>query len=109
MGNRVDLKKKREEEDVLVLTKVEAGELEMRKAFEETATKNINAILDYSKTTREIARSAETRADDLEKKLRQREKELAELKQMISGNHAQAFTNEVLKPGEVPTVIGPTG
>jgi len=48
---------------------MEQGELEHRKAFEETATKNIKMVVDYSTGTREIARNLQIKVDSQDKQI----------------------------------------
>ena len=48
---------------------MEPGELELRKAFEEVTTKNVKAILEYSKTTRAGMRELEEKIVKLEKQV----------------------------------------
>jgi len=45
----------------------QAGELEHKKAFEETATKNIKTVVDYTTETREVVRELQGRIDHMEK------------------------------------------
>jgi uncharacterized coiled-coil protein SlyX len=49
---------------------MEPGELELRKAFEEVTTKNVQTNIDYSKDTREIVRELEKRVENLDALIR---------------------------------------
>lgn len=48
---------------------MEPGELEHRKAFEETATKNIRTVVDYSTGTRQIVRELQIKVDSQDKQI----------------------------------------
>lgn len=60
-----------------------AGEVEMRKVFEETTTRNVVAITDYTKNTREIVRKLEKDVEKQNEILRQYDDKFEELKKQI--------------------------
>lgn len=62
---------------------MEEGELQMRKAFEETTTKNVKMIRDYSTETRNLVRNLEQTVQELKNMIVQRDKETIELRQQV--------------------------
>lgn len=65
------------------MAKMEEGELQMRKAFEETTTKNVKMIRDYSTETRNLVRNLEQTVQELKNMIVQRDKETTELRQQV--------------------------
>ena len=63
---------------------MEAGELEMRKAFGEVTTRNVQAAIDYSNDTRKIVRQLEEKILHLEALAQAKDKEIAAMRQQIS-------------------------
>ena len=63
---------------------LEPGEFEMRKVFEETSTKNIKTLLDYTTQTREMMRELQDEVKTLKGMLVTRDAESAQLRQQIS-------------------------
>ena len=63
---------------------MEAGELEMRKAFEEVTTRNVQAAINYSNETRKIVRQLEEKMIHFENLAQAKDKEIGVLRQQIS-------------------------
>ena len=63
---------------------MEAGEVELRKAFEEVATRNINTILEYSKETRKLLRELEKKAGKMDETIRNQSGIIDDLKKQLS-------------------------
>lgn len=63
---------------------MEAGELEIRKAFEENSVRNIKIIEEYTKETRKLVRELENRVHQLKNLVIQRDKDVQELRQQVS-------------------------
>ena len=63
---------------------MEAGELEMRKAFVEVTTRNVQAAINYSNDTRKIVRQLEEKMIHLENLAQAKDKEIGVLRQQIS-------------------------
>jgi len=63
---------------------MEAGELEMRKVFEEVTTRNVQAAINYSNETRKIVRLLEEKILHLEKLAQAKDKEIAAMRQQIA-------------------------
>lgn len=64
--------------------KLESGELELRKVFEEVTTRNVNACVDYSNKTREIVRELELKISHLEKIMTSKDLIIQQMKEQIS-------------------------
>ena len=71
---------------------MEAGELEMRKAFEEVTTRNVQAAINYSNETRKIVRQLEEKILHLERLAQAKDKEIAEMRQQISVIQQKLYT-----------------
>ena len=63
---------------------MEAGELEMRKVFEEVTTRNVQAAINYSNDTRKIVRQLEEKMIHLENLAQAKDKEIASMRQQIA-------------------------
>ena len=63
---------------------MEAGELELRKAFEEVTTRNVQAAINYTNETRKIVRVLEEKILHLEKLAQAKDKEIAVMREQIS-------------------------
>lgn len=63
---------------------MEEGELQLRQAFEETTTKNVRTISDYTTETRKLVRDLEQTVHELKNMIVQRDKEIGELRQQVS-------------------------
>lgn len=70
---------------------MEAGEKELRKAFEDVTTGNVKTILDFSTVTRKIVRDLETRVVSLELKLIEQNKVINELKMQLASVQMTLF------------------
>ena len=62
----------------------QSGEKELKKAFEEVTTRNVLAILEYSKETRKLVRDLEQKVLNFEHAVQERDKEVSRLKEQIS-------------------------
>lgn len=65
-------------------TKMESGELQLRKAFEETTTRNVKTISEYTKETRKLVRDLEQSVQELKNMIVERDKQIGELRQQVS-------------------------
>lgn len=63
---------------------MEAGEKELREAFECTTTKNVKTILEYSRETRELTRKLEEKVIRLEGIIRNQDTDLQALRQQLA-------------------------
>ena len=63
---------------------MEAGELELRKAFEEVTTNNVKIIIDYTTQTRELIREAQESIKELKNLIVIRDSDIAELRKQVS-------------------------
>ena len=70
---------------------MEPGELEHRKAFEETATKNIRTIGDYTTSTRELVRELSDQVKELKNMLVAKNTEFDELRRQLSLVQAEIY------------------
>jgi len=71
---------------------MESGELELRKAFEETSTRNIQTILEYSKETRKLVRELNEKVDHLENTIRTYDNRISTLQSQISFLQTKIFS-----------------
>lgn len=71
---------------------MEAGELELRKAFEEVTTGNVKAILDYCQKTREIVREQEQKILKLEEMIRNQNITIDFLRSQLANVQSQVFS-----------------
>lgn len=72
---------------------MEPGEFEMRKVFEETTTKNVKTVIDYTTQTRDLMRELEKTVKELKNMLVMRDKETTQFKQQISIIQSKLYTN----------------
>ncbi len=70
--------------DIIVVDKMEAGELELRKVFEETTTRNVQAILVHANETRKLLRELEEKVKNLDNLVRSKDEVIETLKKQIS-------------------------
>jgi hypothetical protein len=70
---------------------MEPGELEHRKAFEETATKNIRTIGAYTNDTRVLVRDLSEQVKELKNMLATRDTEVIELRRQVSLVQAELY------------------
>ena len=59
-----------EETELSEIPKMEAGEIEIRKAFEEVSTKNIKAMLEHGNETRRMLRELEEKVSRQDETIR---------------------------------------
>jgi phage host-nuclease inhibitor protein Gam len=71
---------------------MESGELELRKAFEETSTRNIQTILEYSKETRRLNRELEEKVKCMEASLIAYDSKIVALQSQISYIQTKVFS-----------------
>ena len=72
---------------------MEAGEREMRKAFEQVTTNNVRTVIDYSKTTRELVRESGKKVEHMEKLLQEQNKTIAQLRQQLAVVQGKLYAN----------------
>lgn len=70
---------------------MEAGEKEMRKAFENVTTRNVKAAVAHSNETRKIVRELEDMVHRLEGTLREQDKKIEMYKQQITSLQAKIY------------------
>ena len=63
---------------------MEAGETELRKAFEEVTTRNVQAAIEYSNETRKIVRQLQEKMLHLEEMALAKDKVIGELRNQLS-------------------------
>ena len=63
---------------------MEAGEKELREAFESTTTQNVKAILEYSNGTRKMVREVERRLSMVDEVILNLQKRLDEIDKVIA-------------------------
>jgi uncharacterized protein HemX len=63
---------------------MESGEKELRMAFEEVTTRNVQAAVNYSNETRNIVRQLEQKILHLEELAQAKDKEIAVMRQQIA-------------------------
>ena len=71
---------------------MEAGEKELRKAFEEVSNRNIKATISHSNETRKLLRAAEERIKLLENKLIEFEKRFDIINKQIVQLQMKSYT-----------------
>jgi len=70
---------------------METGELEVRKIFEETTTRNVTAILDHSNKTRALVRELNDRIDKMEESIRVFSGMIDEMRKQLSFVQAELY------------------
>lgn len=75
------------------LETLEPGELQLRKAFEDTTTQNVKTIIDYSTQTRDLIREAEKSIKELKNMIVTRDSDIAELRQQVSILQSKIYLN----------------
>lgn len=63
---------------------MQAGELELRKTFEETSTRNITSMLEHGNETRRLLRELEAKVERLEGDLRSANEDRKNIKLQLS-------------------------
>ena len=71
---------------------MEAGEKELRKAFEDVTNNNIKAVLDYSKETRNIVREIENKIGRLEEERRQDKALIEKLRDQLAAVQTRVYS-----------------
>jgi len=66
------------------MAEMEAGELELRKVFEETTTKNVRSMLDHGNETRKIVRELQEKVNQQDATIREQNKNIEALKLQLS-------------------------
>jgi len=66
------------------IDRLEAGELEVKKAFEETTSRNVKACVAHANETRRLLRDIEKKIQDLDNLIRSKDAEIENLKSQIS-------------------------
>lgn len=79
------------EEEKVVKQYMEAGELEMRKVFEEVTTRNVQAAIDFSNDTRKIVRELEQKMKHMEDMIQAKDKVISEMKSQIAWLQQQVY------------------
>lgn len=70
---------------------MEPGEFEHRKAFEETTTKNVRTVVDYSTSTRTLVNELADQVKELKNMLVAKDVELMEMKRQLSLVQAKIY------------------
>lgn len=71
-------------EDKINMIPMESGELQLRKAFEEVATKNLRTIQDYTTETRKMLRETEEHVKQLKNMIVAKDQELIQIKAQLA-------------------------
>lgn len=66
------------------IERMDAGELQIRQAFEEVTKRNVEGVVKYSNDTRKIVRECENKIILLEKIIREKDSVINGMKQQIS-------------------------
>lgn len=89
-------------EEQVEVKQMEAGEMELRKTFEEVTKNNVQATIDFSNETRKMFR-------DLEDKVKHLEKVIINQNNLIEGFRGQlANVQATLYAGGTAGTVGPT-
>jgi hypothetical protein len=64
--------------------KMDTGEKEMRKAFEEVTRKNVESVISFSNKTREMMRELEERVQALQNMVMNRDNDIKLIKQQLA-------------------------
>ncbi len=70
---------------------MEAGDLELRKAFEEVTTKNVRTVVAFSKDTRELVRKLEQKVEHLAATSRSQTDTIEQLRMQLSVVQAKLY------------------
>ena len=73
--------------------KAEAGELELRKVFEETTTRNVTSILNHVNETRKQMRELTKKVEKQDATIREQNKVIEAFKIQLSGVQQQLYKN----------------
>jgi predicted RNase H-like nuclease (RuvC/YqgF family) len=72
--------------------KVDAGEKELRKAFEETTKRNISAMIEHGNETRKLVRELEEKIQFLQNALQSREEDIKQLRIQLASIQTKLFS-----------------
>jgi len=72
--------------------KVDAGDKELRKAFEETTKRNINAMLEHGNETRKLVKELEEKIQFLQNALQSREEDVKQLRIQLASIQTKLFS-----------------
>lgn len=72
---------------------MEAGEREMRKAFEDVTTQNVRTNIDYSTATRKLVRELSDQVQELKGMVAARNGELIELRRQLGIVQGKLYQN----------------
>ena len=78
---------------------MEAGEREMRKAFEDVTTQNVRTTIDYSTETRRIVRDLGQAVQDLKNMVAAKDIELIELRRQLGVVQGQIYKGGTVNGG----------
>ena len=68
-----------------------AGELEMRKVFEETTTRNVNAMLDHGNETRRLVRELQEKVARQDETIREQNKVIQAFKLQLANLQMEVY------------------
>jgi len=74
------------------MKEMEAGELELRKVFEETTTRNVNTMLDHGNETRKIVRELQEKVNQQDATIREQNKTIEALKLQLSNVQMKLYS-----------------
>ncbi len=74
------------------MAEMEAGELELRKVFEETTTRNVNTMLDHGNETRKIVRELQEKVNQQDATIREQNKSIESLKLQLSNVQIKLYS-----------------
>ena len=69
----------------------ESGEKELRKAFEDVTTRNVQAAISFSNETRNVVRNLEKKIEQLEEQNRIFQKEVQNLRMLLANLQTEVF------------------
>jgi predicted RNase H-like nuclease (RuvC/YqgF family) len=70
---------------------MEAGERELKKAFEDVTTQNVRTIQDYTRETRKMVRALSDEVGQLKNMIVTRDEEIAQLRKQIALAQARIY------------------
>jgi uncharacterized protein HemX len=71
---------------------MDAGEKELRKAFEDVTTNNVKAVVDFSQGTRKLIRELEQRMNRLEEERKQDKALLESLRMQLANVQTKVYS-----------------